>query len=115
METLSQLELTLLQGLTAKHPELLSHIAHLKIVKKQLSGFSLYVYFSYQDFNEEPEMINALFSNGEKIAIPELKEGLSYVIDVTAGMIEHIEFTSYKENWDGVIGDYKIVVNEINS
>jgi hypothetical protein len=109
MEELNELELTLLQGLVIKYPQLAIQIPHLKVNKRQLSGFSLYVYFSYQDFKEEPEMINALFSNGEKIMIPELKEGLSYVIDVTAGLIEHLELTSYKENWDGKMSDFQLV------
>ena len=112
METLNELELTLLKGLTTKYPALVSHIAHLRVAKRQISGFSLYVYFTYVDFNEEPEMINALFSNGEKIEIPTLKEGLSYVMDITAGMIEHLEFSTYKENWDGLINEFKIVANE---
>lgn len=113
MEELNELETTLLNRLTEKYPSLKSHLPYLKVSKRQISGFSLYVYFSYVDFTEEPEMINALFSNAEKIEIPALKEGLSYVIDVTAGVIEHIEFSTYKENWDGKFGDYKIVESEI--
>jgi len=115
MEELNDLELTLLNGLTEKYPSLKSHLPHLKVSKREISGFSLYVYFSYVDFNEEPEMINSLFSNAEKIEIPALKEGLSYVIDVTAGMIEHIEFSTYKEKWDGTFGEYRIVESEINN
>lgn len=113
MEEINELEATLLNGLTEKYPALTSHISHLKVSKRQISGFSLYVYFSYIDFNQEPEMINSLFSNGEKIMIPALKDGLSYVIDVTAGMIEHIEFSTYKEKWDGTFGEYQIVESEI--
>ncbi len=60
-------------------------------------------------------MINSLFSNGEKIMTPALKDGLSYVIDVTAGMIEHIEFSTYKEQWDGTFGEYQIVESEIGN
>jgi hypothetical protein len=112
MEELNELELALLERLTVKYPDLTSHIAHLRVNKREKSGFSLYVYFTYQDFHQEPEMINALFSNGDKIALPELREGLSYVIDVTAGMIEHLEFSSYKENWDGKIDEYRIVAGE---
>jgi len=112
MEEINELETTLLNGLIEKYPSLKSHISHLKVSKRQVSGFSLYVYFSYIDFTEEPEMINSLFSNGEKIMIPALKDGLSYVIDVTAGMIEHIEFSTYKEKWDGTFGEYQIIPNQ---
>lgn len=115
MEEINELETTLLNGLVEKYPSLKSHIPHLKVSKRQISGFSLYVYFSYVDFNEEPEMINSLFSNGEKIMIPALKDGLSYVIDVTAGIIEHIEFSTYKEKWDGTFGEYQIVESEIGN
>lgn len=115
MQELNNLETTLLNGLTEKYPSLKSHLPHLRVTKRQISGFSLYVYFSYVDFSEEPEMVNALFSNGEKIEIPSLKDGLSYVIDVTAGLIEHLEFSTYKENWDGTFGNYKIVESETNN
>ncbi|MNJ93158.1 hypothetical protein D3C87_108370 [compost metagenome] len=115
MEELNELETTLLNGLVQKYPSLKSHLSHLKVSKRGVSGFSLYVNFAYVDFSEEPEMINALFSNGEKIEIPALKEGLSYVIDVTAGIIEHIEFSTYKEKWDGTFGEYRIVESEIGN
>ncbi len=114
MEELNGLETTLLNRLTEKYPSLKSHLPHLKVAKRQTSGFSLYVYFSYVDFDEEPELINALFSNGEKIETSTLKEGLSYVVDITAGIIEHIEFSTYKEKWDGTFGDYTIVESEMN-
>lgn len=114
MEELNDLERTLLNGLTEKYPSLKSHLPYIQVSKREISGFSLYVNFTYIDFNEELELINALFSNGEKIEIPALKEGLSYVIDVTAGIIEHIEFSTYKEKWDGTFGEYRIVENEIN-
>lgn len=113
MEALNNLELILLDKLVTKYPALATHITHLKVSKRQKSGFSLYVYFAYHNFNPQAEMINALFSNSEKITIPQLKEGLSYVIDVTAGQIEHIEFSSYKEEWDGPIGEFEIVESEI--
>ena len=115
MEELNNLETTLLNGLTEKYPSLKSHLPHLRVTKRQISGFSFYVYFSYVDFSEEPEMVNALFSNGEKIEIPSLKDGLSYVIDVTAGLIEHLEFSTYKEKWDGTFDNYKIVESENNN
>lgn len=115
MQELNNLETTLLNGLTEKYPSLKSHLPHLRVTKRQISGFSLYVYFSYVDFSEEPEMVNALFSNGEKIEIPSLKDGLSYVIDITAGLIEHLEFSTYKEKWDGTFDNYKIVESENNN
>ena len=114
MDELTILEKTLLNGLIDKYPPLKAHLPYLKVAKRQQLCFSLYVYFTYVNFNEEPEMINALFSNGEKIVIPQLKEGLSYVIDITAGRIEYLEFSSYKEDWDGKINDYQLVERDAN-
>ena len=114
MDELTTLETTLLNGLTEKYAPLKSHLPHLRVAKRQKAGFSLYVYFAYVDFNEETTPINALFSDGQKIVISQLKEGLSYVVDVTAGRIEYLEFSSYKEDWDGKINDYQLMEPDAN-
>lgn len=70
------------------------------------------VELTYEDFNGEFDETNALFSNGENIAIKGLKEGLSYVIDITVGQITSIEFSTYNEKWDGKLTDYTILEKE---
>ena len=109
MEALNQLELTLLEALTTKYPQLQSHIPYLKVAERKLTATGLDVNLDYIDFNDEFDDTNALFSNGENIQVKGLKEGLSYVIDVTAGQITSIEFSTYNEKWDGKLTDFKIV------
>lgn len=112
MEELNELELILLEGLTSKYPQLKSHIPHLKVTERKNTGTGLDVNLEYKDFNGEFDDTNALFSNEENIEIKSLKEGLSYVIDVTVGQITSIEFSTYNEKWDGKITDFKIVEKE---
>ena len=112
MEALNQLELTLLEALTTKYPQLQSHIPYLKVAERNLTTMGLDVNLDYIDFNGEFDDTNALFSNGENIQVKGLKEGLSYVIDVTAGQITSIEFSTYNEKWDGKFTDFKIVEKE---
>ena len=105
----NELELSLLEGLTAKYPQLQSHISFLKVAERKPTGEGLDIILKYMDFPADFDETNALFSNGENIEIEGLKEGLSYVIDVTAGQITSIEFSTYKEKWNGKFGEYKIV------
>lgn len=116
MQELNDLELSLLEGLTAKYPQLQSHIPFIKISERKATGEGLDVTLEYVDFNNEFDDTNALFSNGENIEIKGLKEGLkeglSYVIDVTMGQITSIEFSTYKERWDGKISEFNIVIPE---
>ena len=109
MQELNDLELSLLEGLTTKYSQLQSHIPFLKVSERKATGEGLNVTLEYVDFNYEFDDTNALFSNGENIEIKGLKEGLSYVIDVTMGQITSIEFSTYNEKWDGKISEFKIV------
>ena len=108
MLELNALEITLLNGLIEKYPSLKSHIDYLKVSIRKSTGIGVIVEFEYVNSEIEFPEINALFSNGENIEIKKLKKGLSYVIDITAGRIEYLEFSTYEENWDGVFGEYKI-------
>lgn len=112
MQELNDLELSLLEALTAKYPQLQSHTPFLKISERKATGEGLNVTLEYIDFNNKLDDTNALFSNGENIEIKGLKEGLSYVIDVTMGQITSIEFSTYNEKWDGKLTDFKIVKAE---
>ncbi|QOW08893.1 hypothetical protein Q73A0000_00290 [Kaistella flava (ex Peng et al. 2021)] len=111
MEQLNTLESTLLNNLTEKYPSLKSHIPYLKVKDREITKVGMTVNFEYTNAEDELtfEDINALFSGGENIEVKGLKEGLSYVIDVTDGQILYIEFTTYGENWNGKFGDYKII------
>lgn len=110
METLDELELILLNNLTVKYPSLKPHLPFLKVKERKLNKDSLIVNLIYSDFSGDFDDINALFSNGENIEIKGLKEGLSYVIDVSDGEITSIEFNTYNEKWNGKFDDFKIVM-----
>ncbi|MCG2793587.1 MAG: hypothetical protein L6262_08595 [Weeksellaceae bacterium] len=112
MQELNDLELSLLQALTAKYPKLQSHIAHLKVAERKLTPKGLDVTLAYENFTGNFDDIDALFSNGQNIVIKGLKEGLSYVIDVTMGQITAIELSTYNEKWDGNLADFKILGKE---
>ena len=111
MDQLNELESILLDHLIKKHPSLKSHVPHLKVKDREMTKSGMIVNFDYTNAEEELNFddINALFSGGENIEIKSLKQGLSYVIDVTDGQILYIEFTTYGENWNGQFGDYKII------
>jgi hypothetical protein len=110
MEQLNNLESTLLKGLIEKYPSLESHIPYLKVKDREITKVGMTVNFEYINGDEEINFddINALFSGGENVEIKSLKYGLGYVIDVTDGQILHIEFSTYGENWNGKLDDYKI-------
>ena len=111
MNQLNDLESTLLSGLVEKYPSLKSHLPFLKVIERKITKSGMILDFEYTNAEEELffDDINALFSNGENIEVKGLKEGLSYVIDVTDGEITSLEFSTYGENWNGKFGDYKIV------
>ena len=111
MEQINELESILLNGLIQKYPSLKSHIPYLVITERKSTGAGLLVNFDYSSSAKELKFddINALFSGEENIEIKGLKHGLGYVIDITDGQILYIEFTTYGENWNGKIGDFKIV------
>ncbi|UQB69139.1 hypothetical protein [Epilithonimonas zeae] len=112
MDELNELELILVDNLTIKYPSLKPHLPFLKVKERKLNKDSLIVNLIYSDFSGDFDDINALFSNGENIEIKGLKDGLSYVVDVSNGEITSIEFNTYNEKWDGIFGDYKIVKPE---
>lgn len=113
MNKLNALERTLLTGLIEKYPNLQAHVDLLKVASRKSTGTGLIVTFEYDNSDIVLDEISALFSNEENIVLPKLKKGLSYVFDITAGKIEYLEFTTYEEKWDGVIGDYKLVEKTI--
>ena len=111
MNELNPIEITLLNGLVEKYPMLKPHLDVLKVSSRKSTGTGLIVTFEYENGELEFDETNALFSNEENIELKKLKKGLNYVIDITMGKIESLEFSTYEEKWDGVIGDFKLVEN----
>jgi len=112
MEELSELETVLLDGLTTKYPSLKSHIPYIKVAKREKVGVGMIVHFEYVNFKEPLEEINALFSTEENIELKNLRNGLSYLIDVTDGEIKYIDFFTSGEEWNGKFVDFKIIKEE---
>lgn len=111
MENLNALEVVLIGGLVQKYPQMEAHVSHLRVSKRELTSTGLCIHIDYQDFEQEVEPINALFSNSENIEITGLKKGLGYVIDITNGIIQYIELVTYGEKWNGKIGDFRLIPN----
>ena len=110
MDQLTTLESTLLNNLFEKYPTLKIHLPYLKVKDREITKTGMTVNLEYTNATElDFQEINALFSAGENIEIKSLKQGLSYVIDITDGQILYIELTTYGENWNGQMGDYKII------
>lgn len=109
MQELNELEQQLLENLVLKYPSLEPHLPHLAVRKRNPVSTGIVTELAYVDFAGERKDINALFSNGEIIAIPQLKKGLAYVIDVTEGCITSIEFVTYGEKWDGKVSQFSLV------
>lgn len=110
MEKLNPLEITLLNAMVLKYPALESHIPLLKVKTRTNSAEGLVTELIYEEnYLTFDETLNALFSDGKIIAIPELKKGLSYVIDITCGEITGIELNTYEEKWNGKMSTFELV------
>ena len=114
MDQLTELEQTLLENLFLKYPNLKTHLPFLKVKERSTTKVGMQVNFEYTNSENtlEFEELNALYSGGENIQVKGLKQGLGYVIDITAGQIIFLEFSTYGENWNGQFGDYKIISTE---
>ena len=114
MDQLSELEQTLLEKLFLKYPDLNTHLPFLKVKERSTTKVGMQVDFEYTDSENvlEFEELNALFSGGENIQVKGLSQGLGYVIDITAGQIIFLEFSTYGENWNGQFMDYIIISEE---
>lgn len=110
MENLNSLEETLLKALLVKYPTLENHLSALQVAARKVTESGSYSELVYKDGNLNfEEELNALFSDGKIIQIPELKKGLSYVIDITCGEITSIELNTYEEKWNGKMSGFKLV------
>ncbi|MEC5157200.1 hypothetical protein [Chryseobacterium sp. MP_3.2] len=114
MDQLTELEVALLERLFLKYSNLKTHLPFLKVKERSTTKVGMQVDFEYTNLENELEFeeLNALFSGGENIQVKGLKQGLGYVIDITAGQIVFLEFSTYGENWNGQFGDYKIISEE---
>ena len=110
MEHVNTLENTLLNAMVLKYPALESHLPLLKVKTRSNSTQGVVTEFFYEENTLSfDENLNALFSDAKIIQIPELKKGLSYVIDITCGEITGIELNTYEEKWNGKMSAFELV------
>ena len=110
MKHVNTLENTLLKAMVLKYPTLENHLPLLKVKTRTNSAQGAVIELIYEDNTLNfDETLNALFSDGKNIAIPELKKGLSYVIDITCGEITGIELNTYEEKWNGKMSAFELV------
>lgn len=112
MERLNELDLAILHRVANKASFLTDHIAFLKVRDRVVTGIGMYVNFVYSGDWESLKGIdppNDLLTTNERIEIPNLKYGLGYVVDITEGRINFIEFITYGEEWDGSVPNFHFI------
>ncbi len=108
MDDLNKLELSILERLSNKYPEIKNHIPHLKILNRENTGVGMYVNFTYSNEIEPLNLPDSSISTNENIEIQGLQYGLGYEVDISKGRLNFIEFITYGEQWDGMINDFTL-------
>lgn len=106
MTELKEFERLLLKTIIKDHPEkfgyLSEHLDFIRIETTKTTGTGLYINFVYLKEFQEEEFQNGLLSAEAKLTAPNLKNELTYCLDVTNCKIDSLEIlTNEKENWDG--------------
>ncbi|WP_316825295.1 hypothetical protein [Pedobacter miscanthi] len=110
MTELKDFELLLLKTIIKanldKFSYLSDHLDFIKIETSKTTGTGLYLNFVYLKEFEEEEFVNGLLSAEEKLTALNLKNELTYCLDVTNGKMDFLEIvTNEKEIWDGNLED----------
>jgi hypothetical protein len=106
MSELKEFELSLLKAIIKDNSEkfhyLSEHLNFIRVETAKSTGTGLYITFAYLKEFQEEEFENGLLSAEPKLTAPNLKNELTYCLDVTNGKIDFLEIvTNEKENWDG--------------
>ena len=106
MTELKEFELLLLKTIIKDNLEkfgyLSEHLDFIRIETTKTTGTGLYINFVYLKEFQEEEFENGLLSAKAKLTAPNLKNELTYCLDVTNCKIDSLEIlTNEKENWDG--------------
>ncbi|WP_029274369.1 hypothetical protein [Pedobacter borealis] len=106
MTELKEFERLLLKTIIKDNPEkfgyLAEHLDFIRIETTKTTGTGLYINFVYLKEFQEEEFENGLLSAEAKLTAPNLKNELTYCLDVTNCKIDSLEIlTNEKENWDG--------------
>ena len=106
MTELKEFERLLLKAIIKDNLEkfgyLSEHLDFIKIETTKTTGTGLYINFVYLKEFQEEEFENGLLSAEAKLTAPNLKNELTYCLDITNCKIDSLEIlTNEKENWDG--------------
>jgi hypothetical protein len=107
MSELKEFELLLLKTIIKDNSEkfqyLSEHLDFIRVETAKATDTGLYITFAYlKEFQKEEEFENGLLSAEPKLTAPNLKNELTYCLDITNGKIDFLEIVSNeKENWDG--------------
>ena len=93
---------TIIKDNSEKFGYLSEHLDFIKIETTKTTGTGLYINFVYLKEFQEEEFENGLLSAEAKLTAPNLKNELTYCLDITNCKIDSLEIlTNEKENWDG--------------
>jgi len=107
MTELKEFERLLIKTIIKSHLEkfnyLSTHLDFIRVESTRSTDTALYINFGYvKEFQQEEEFENGLLSAEAKLRDPNLKNELTYCLDVTNSKIDSLEIlTNEKENWDG--------------
>ena len=106
MTELKEFERLLVKTIIKDNPEkfgyLSEHLDFIRIETTKTTGTGLYINFVYLKEFQEEEFENGLLSAEAKLTAPNLKNELTYCLDITNCKIDSLEIlTNEKENWDG--------------
>jgi hypothetical protein len=93
---------TIINDNSEKFGYLSEHLDFIRIETTKTTGTGLYINFVYLKEFQEEEFENGLLSAEAKLTAPNLKNELTYCLDVTNCKIDSLEIlTNEKENWNG--------------
>ncbi len=104
MENLNDFEISILNRISLKYPNIKYHIPLLKVINREITGVGMYINFIYfKPINDIAtlEILNGSVSLNERIRIDGLEFGLGYEINISGKMIKFIELITFGEEWDG--------------
>lgn len=105
MTELKNFELLLLKAIIKNNSEkfnyLSDHLDFIRVETTQTTNTGLHINLVYLKEFQEEEFENGLLSAELKLTAPNLKNELTYCLDVTNGKMDFLEIvTNEKENWD---------------
>ena len=119
---LNQLEIQLLNAVAEAtvYKDITNHVSELKIKARTDTKLGINISFEYDStvsaLLKEGEPLEALLSAPKVIVLPQLKNGLGFVLDIESGLISSLDIyvNDVSEKWDKSIVDFSIIDKESN-